>query len=129
NRSTRDIPMIVLSSREQAVTKAQAFALGANDYLVKLPDKLEVIARLRYHSRGYLALLERTEASEPLAQSQRQPAGEVASPALHRRQCRNRCPAATRVVRSCGRHAARQVGRVPHAPRQSRRARPPAGLQ
>jgi PleD family two-component response regulator len=29
----RDIPLIVLSSREEATTKAEAFALGANDYL------------------------------------------------------------------------------------------------
>ena len=83
NRSTRDIPMIVLSSREEAATKAQAFALGANDYLVKLPDKLEVIARLRYHSRGYIALLERNEAYERLAQSQQQLAGEIANAARY----------------------------------------------
>src|SRR4051794_6059351 len=42
NKATRDIPMVVLSGREEPVIKAQAFALGANDYLVKLPDKLEV---------------------------------------------------------------------------------------
>ena len=35
NRSTRETPMIVLSSKEEPATKAQAFALGANDYLVK----------------------------------------------------------------------------------------------
>ncbi|HEV3120955.1 MAG TPA: response regulator, partial [Isosphaeraceae bacterium] len=40
NKGTRQIPMIVLSSKEEPVIKAQAFALGANDYLVKLPDKL-----------------------------------------------------------------------------------------
>ena len=45
-----------------------AFALGANDYLVKLPDKLEVVARLRYHSRGYVAQLERNEAYRRLAE-------------------------------------------------------------
>src|SRR5262245_34118066 len=52
NKATRDTPMIVLSSKEEPVIKAQAFALGANDYLVKLPDKIELIARIRYHSRG-----------------------------------------------------------------------------
>src|SRR5205807_340042 len=61
----------------------QAFALGANDYLVKLPDKLEVIARLRYHSRGYIALLERNEAYARLAESQRQLAAEVATAARY----------------------------------------------
>lgn len=59
NSLTRDIPMIVLSSKEEAELKAQAFSLGANDYLVKLPDRVELIARIRYHSRAYMNLLER----------------------------------------------------------------------
>ena len=42
NAGTRDTPLVVLSSKEEPVIKAQAFALGANDYMVKLPDKLEV---------------------------------------------------------------------------------------
>jgi sigma-B regulation protein RsbU (phosphoserine phosphatase) len=57
----KDVPLIVLSTKEEATTKAEAFALGANDYLVKLPDRIELIARIRYHSRGYIALLERNE--------------------------------------------------------------------
>lgn len=63
----RDVPLIVLSSREEAVTKAEAFALGANDYLVKLPDRIELIARIRYHSRGYIAMVQRNAAYEALA--------------------------------------------------------------
>ncbi len=51
NKSTRETPMIVLSSKEEPTVKAQAFALGANDYLVKLPDRIELVARIRYHSR------------------------------------------------------------------------------
>jgi sigma-B regulation protein RsbU (phosphoserine phosphatase) len=77
NPATRDVPLVVLSSKEEPVIKARAFALGANDYLVKLPDKLEVIARIRYHSRGYIALLERNEAYHSLAESQRELAAEV----------------------------------------------------
>jgi sigma-B regulation protein RsbU (phosphoserine phosphatase) len=77
NPATRDTPMIVLSSKEEPVIKAKAFAVGANDYLVKLPDKLEMVARIRYHSRGYLALLERNEAYARLAESQRLLAAEV----------------------------------------------------
>ncbi|MBY0232966.1 MAG: fused response regulator/phosphatase [Gemmataceae bacterium] len=68
NKATRDVPMIVLSSKEDPAIKAKAFAQGANDYLVKLPDKLEVVARIRYHSRGYVALLERNEAYARLAE-------------------------------------------------------------
>ena len=71
NTATREIPMIVLSSKEEATTKAQAFALGANDYLVKLPDRIELVARLRHHSRGYQAQLERDEAYARLAELNR----------------------------------------------------------
>ncbi|MBX3355113.1 MAG: fused response regulator/phosphatase [Phycisphaeraceae bacterium] len=66
---TREIPLVVLSSKEEAATKADAFARGANDYLVKLPDALEVLARLRYHSRGYIAQLERNAAYKALDES------------------------------------------------------------
>jgi sigma-B regulation protein RsbU (phosphoserine phosphatase) len=83
NPATRQVPMVVLSSKEEPVIKAQAFALGANDYLVKLPDKLEVIARIRYHSRAYLNLLERNEAYRRLEESQRQLAEELAQAARY----------------------------------------------
>jgi phosphoserine phosphatase RsbU/P len=66
NPKTRDIPMIVLSSKEEVTLKAEAFAIGANDYLVKLPDKIELIARIRHHSRGYINLLQRNQAYEDL---------------------------------------------------------------
>lgn len=77
NAATRETPLVVLSSREEPVTKAKAFALGASDYMVKLPDKLEVVARVRYHSRGYIALLERNEAYRQLAEAQREMAAEL----------------------------------------------------
>jgi two-component system chemotaxis family response regulator WspR len=54
--STAEIPVIVLSTNEDAITKSQAFAQGANDYLVKLPDRIELVARVRYHSRAYRAI-------------------------------------------------------------------------
>jgi sigma-B regulation protein RsbU (phosphoserine phosphatase) len=78
NSATRQVPMIVLSSKEEPVVKAQAFALGANDYLVKLPDRIELIARIRYHSRSYLNLLERDEAYRRLSESERIMAQELA---------------------------------------------------
>jgi adenylate cyclase len=55
-------PLIVLSSKEDATVKARAFELGANDYLVKLPNALEMIARIRYHSKAYMNFLKRQEA-------------------------------------------------------------------
>ena len=64
---TKDIPIIVLSSKEDAKIKADAFSVGANDYLVKLPDPVELIARMRYHSAAYQNLLKRDEAEQTLA--------------------------------------------------------------
>ena len=52
----------MLSTKEEPTVKAEAFALGANDYIVKLPDRLELLARIRYHSKGYINLLQRNEA-------------------------------------------------------------------
>ena len=44
NPGTAEIPIIVLSSEEIPDVKRRAFAAGANDYVVKLPDKAELIA-------------------------------------------------------------------------------------
>jgi len=72
NPATRDTPIIVLSTNENPQVKGQAFALGANDYLVKLPDKIELVARIRYHSKAYLNLLQRDAAYRALRESQQQ---------------------------------------------------------
>jgi two-component system, chemotaxis family, response regulator WspR len=69
---TKNIPVIVLSSREEPKTKGDAFAAGANDYVVKLPDRIELIARIRYHTRAYLNQLQRDEAYRALHVSQQQ---------------------------------------------------------
>ncbi len=72
NPATKDIPIIVLSTNENPQVKGQAFGLGANDYLVKLPDKIELVARIRYHSKAYLNLLQRDAAYRALRESQQQ---------------------------------------------------------
>ncbi len=79
----RDVPIIVLSMKEEAAVKAEAFAIGANDYIVKLPDRLELLARLRYHSRGYIALLERNEAFLALQASREVLANDLATAAQY----------------------------------------------
>ncbi len=66
------VPVIVLSTKEDPATKSEAFQAGANDYLVKLPDKIELIARVRYHTRAYLDHLQRDEAYRALRESQRE---------------------------------------------------------
>lgn len=72
NPATQDIPIIVLSTKEDPLVKSAAFAAGANDYLVKLPDNIELVARIRYHSRSYMTLLQRDEAYRALRVSQQQ---------------------------------------------------------
>lgn len=62
NHDTQNIPVIVLSTKEEPTVKSEAFALGASDYLIKLPDAIELIARIRHHSNAYLTLLQRDEA-------------------------------------------------------------------
>jgi signal transduction histidine kinase len=72
NLATRDTPIIVLSTKDDPLTKSQAFVQGANDYLVKIPDKIELIARIRHHSKGYLNQIQRDEAYRALRESQQQ---------------------------------------------------------
>lgn len=72
NPVTASTPIIVLSTKEDPVVKSQAFAAGASDYLVKLPDKVELIARIRSHSRSYLNQIQRDDAYRALRESQRQ---------------------------------------------------------
>ncbi|HWG22285.1 MAG TPA: fused response regulator/phosphatase [Terracidiphilus sp.] len=83
NSSTSSTPLIVLSSKEEPTTKAEAFAAGANDYLVKLPDKLELVARIRYHSSAHILRLQRDEAFTVLEEQQRVIARELAEAAAY----------------------------------------------
>jgi len=57
NATTMSVPIIVLSSKEDAATKADSFRAGANDYIVKLPEEIELLARVRYHSTAYVLRL------------------------------------------------------------------------
>jgi DNA-binding response OmpR family regulator len=47
NTATATLPIILMSSIDDPETKAVALDTGADDYLVKLPDGRELIARLR----------------------------------------------------------------------------------
>ncbi len=72
NAATKDTPIVVLSTTEDPQVKGQAFAVGANDYLVKLPDKIELVARIRYLSKSFLNLVQRDAAYSALRESQQQ---------------------------------------------------------
>ena len=62
NPKINAIPVIVLSTKEDPEIKKDAFERDASDYLVKIPDKIELIARIHAHSRSYLAHKQRDEA-------------------------------------------------------------------
>ena len=50
--ATARTPIIVLSGNEDADTRTRALAAGADDYLVKLPSKADLLACLRRHAAG-----------------------------------------------------------------------------
>jgi two-component system chemotaxis family response regulator WspR len=69
---TAKVPIIVLSSREDPRDKSRAFSSGASDYLVKLPDQVELIARVHAHSTRYLTEQQRDAAYRELQELGRQ---------------------------------------------------------
>lgn len=69
NPLTKDIPLIILSVNEDPKIKEKAFQAGASDYAVKLPDKVELLARIRYHSQNYIRFLERNLAFQKLREA------------------------------------------------------------
>src|SRR6202790_1434665 len=72
NPLTRAIPVIVLSSKDEPAIKQTAFESGANDYMVKLPHRIELLARVRLHSEAYIHELQRQRAFQALEASQRE---------------------------------------------------------
>jgi signal transduction histidine kinase/HPt (histidine-containing phosphotransfer) domain-containing protein len=72
NSFTRAIPVIVLSSKDEPAIKQMAFESGANDYMVKLPHRIELLARVRLHSEAYIHELQRKRAYRALEASQRE---------------------------------------------------------
>jgi DNA-binding response OmpR family regulator len=50
NPTTAGTPIIVLSGNDDSETRSRAIAAGANDYLVKLPAKHDLVASIRRHA-------------------------------------------------------------------------------
>ncbi|MDX8387175.1 MAG: diguanylate cyclase [Ghiorsea sp.] len=67
--ATKDIPALILTMDTSSKTKQNAFHMGANDYLIKTPDKNELVLRLRYHTRSYIDHLEREATYKALLES------------------------------------------------------------
>ena len=72
----KDIPVIVLSTKEDPTVKSEAFTAGANDYLVKLPDRDRAGRPHPAALEGRLNQLQRDEAYRALRESQQQLVGD-----------------------------------------------------
>lgn len=66
NRKTREIPILILTTKEDPKIRAEAFTLGATDFLMKLPEKTELLTKIRTFSQGYLAQAQRDELNAQL---------------------------------------------------------------
>ncbi|MEO5329666.1 MAG: response regulator [Magnetococcus sp. THC-1_WYH] len=64
HRVTSNIPIILLTSIDEPQIKAEGFAAGASNYLVKFPDRVEMIARLRYHAHTFVRLARKSKDCE-----------------------------------------------------------------
>jgi len=93
--------VLVLSAEENATTKAEAFAKGANDYLVKLPPPQEFVARVVHHAEACLAQRDRDAAYREL---------EMAEHELEQRNVANCAFGAMFVVEGDKLRAAETVG-------------------
>ena len=71
NAATAETPIVVLSIKEDARVKRDAFTNGASDYIVKLPDRVELLARVRYHSGACLNQRRKAQIAAALRASQR----------------------------------------------------------
>ena len=74
-----DVPVLMLTSVENAEAKAKAFESGANDYMVKFPDAIEMVARVRRHARARREALARVQQAAE-AERARNPLGFVREP-------------------------------------------------
>ena len=64
-RKRLEIPIIVVSARNEDIDKIRGFDLGADDYLVKPFSPSELVARVRSHEKRY-ARLRGTEANHSI---------------------------------------------------------------
>lgn len=66
----QEIPVIFLSGVSDPEVKANAFALGANDYMEKDMDVVEMISRIKFHSHTYLTSIRLSNSIQELINMQ-----------------------------------------------------------
>ena len=60
-RKDKNIPIIIISAKSQDADKIQGLTLGADDYVVKPFNPMELVARVKSQIRRYLYLNDRKE--------------------------------------------------------------------
>jgi len=60
-REERDIPILMLSAKSQDLDKIAGLSIGADDYVTKPFNPLELLARVKSHLRRYKRLTRRAE--------------------------------------------------------------------
>lgn len=70
--STSAIPLVVMATSDSPEHKSRCFSYGASDYIAKLPDNTELLARIKHHSNAYLISLQLDKAYRALRISQQQ---------------------------------------------------------
>ena len=69
---TANLPVIVLGNAEETQLRAAVFDAGAADYVEKLPDPIELRARVKTQSEAFNARAERNDAVAAIGRLQRQ---------------------------------------------------------
>lgn len=69
---TANLPVVVLGNAEETQLRAAVFDAGAADYIEKLPDPIELRARVKTHSEAFHARAERNDAIAAVGRLQRQ---------------------------------------------------------
>ncbi|MBF0626443.1 MAG: response regulator [Magnetococcales bacterium] len=59
-RAFHQVPILILSNEEDPYVKAQAFAAGASSFLIRFPEKVEMVARLRHQARTFITAARRS---------------------------------------------------------------------
>lgn len=65
-----DVPVIVLSGHEDPRSKSRAFHEGADDYMVKGTDAVELLARIRHHAERRRGVIEQRRAYSRLQKAE-----------------------------------------------------------
>jgi adenylate cyclase len=69
--ATEHLPVIVLSASSSVDQKTTAFLVGADDFVAKNAEHVELLARVRYHAGRYLAMQREGLHRHPMARGSR----------------------------------------------------------